>query len=229
VTRRKERKALTRWEADTREWGNRTGRLLVRAVCGGPPLPTTPFGVGVVLGPHEQLWVEYRARFLQEVPLNPQSVHSTGWPPVRRWLVTAERIVGRLGDDRLYEYRWEHIVCCRVHLTLGQERVSLDLPDGSPLTWAGPGVAPMAVAAVYKLHGRRALFDHPGLAALRAHERPRQSYNARSPNCRQGVYHLPTGGCRSGASSRDVGFRDPRRRLPRTLETRQNEFDPTPR
>jgi hypothetical protein len=61
-------------------------------------------------------------------------------------LVTSQRIVGRLGDDHLYNYRWEHIDGCRVELTAGKEGVSLDLRDRCPLTWTG--VAPMAVAAI---------------------------------------------------------------------------------
>jgi hypothetical protein len=46
--------------------------------------------------------------------------------------------------------------------------VTLDI-DGEPtLTWYGPGVAPLAVAAVFLLYGAAAMIDHPGLAPLRS-------------------------------------------------------------
>jgi hypothetical protein len=167
MTKRAHRKALALWEAETREWAIQTAQILILAICGGEPLPARPYHVGVVLGPDEQPWVECPTRFLHEMASSPQAGTSAGWPPVRPWLVTSERIVGRLGDDRLYGYRWEHIVGCRIDLALGQERVSLDMQDGSPLSWAGPATAPMAVTAVYHLHGPYALLDHPGLAPLR--------------------------------------------------------------
>jgi hypothetical protein len=173
VTRRKERKALARWEAEIRQWATDTGRSLVLAICTDQAVPATPYQVGVVIGPDEQAWVECPARFHQERPPSRQAVHSPFWPPIRPWLVTSQRIVGRLGDDRLYGYRWEHFDGCRVELTAGNERVSLDLQDSGPLTWTGPGVAPMAVAAVWHLHGSHALLGHPGLGPLRTRTRDR--------------------------------------------------------
>lgn len=86
---------------------------------------------------------------------------------VRPRLVTSTRIVGRLGDDRLHGYRWDKTVGARIDLTPSRETVILDV-DGEPtLAWTGPGVAPMAVAAVFHLYGARAMIDHPGLVALR--------------------------------------------------------------
>jgi len=166
VTKRKQRKALARQEAQVREWAMENGRRLVLAICGGEAVPATPYGVGVVLDPGEQVWVECPVRFLQERP--PTPVYPPGCPPFRPWLVTSDRIVGRLGDGRLYGYRWDQMVGCRVDVSRGREHVSVDLSDGSPLAWMGPGVVPMAVAAVYRLHGRDALVNHPGLALLRA-------------------------------------------------------------
>ena len=64
--------------------------------------------------------------------------------------------------------RWGTMVGLRVSLAPGVEQLAVDI-DGQPaLVWAGPGIAPMAVAAVFHLHGPAALLDHPGLAPLRA-------------------------------------------------------------
>lgn len=163
MTKRKQRRALARWECDTRKWAHQTARELVLSMVSGQPTPATPYRVGVVLDPEEWVWAECPARFLQEtVPPEGSAI-----PPVRAWLVTSDRIVGRLGDDRLYGWRWEHIRGCRVGLSELQEFVSLDTDDGSRLDWTGPGVAALAVAAVYRLHGRDALLNHPGLYAIR--------------------------------------------------------------
>jgi hypothetical protein len=163
VTIRKQRKALARWEDDTRRWAHNTARDLVLALVSGQPIPATPYKVGVVLGPREQVWAECPLRFLQEHHVD-QSM--TGLP-VKPWLVTSDRIVGRLGDDHLYGWRWCQIVGCRIELTPGRERLVLDGVDGNPLTWIGPGLAPAAVAAAYQLHGPTAVLEHPGLSVLR--------------------------------------------------------------
>ena len=163
MTKRKQRRALCRWENDTRQWAHQTARDLVMAMVSGHPTPATPYGLGVVLDPGERVWAECPIRFLQEVlPADERSL-----PPIRPWLVTSDRIVGRLGDDRLYGWRWEHMRGCRVDLAKSYESVILDPNDGSRLDWSGSGVAPLAVAAVYRLHGQQALVDHPGLKAIR--------------------------------------------------------------
>ena len=168
MTNRKQRKALARWEADTRVWAHDTARNLVLSMVGGQPTPTTPYGIGVVLDPGERAWAECPIRFLQE---NPPLDNPTA-PPVRPWLVTSDRVVGRLGDDHLYGWRWEQMRGCRVDLSASPEFVTLDLDDGSRLDWTGPGVAPLASAAVYRLHGRQSLVDHPGLTAIRLADQP---------------------------------------------------------
>jgi hypothetical protein len=167
VTKRKDRKALARWEDETREWAHQSARNLVLSIVGNRPTPATHYGIGVVLDPGERVWVECPIRFLQEsLPLD-----SPTMPPVRPWLVTSDRIVGRLGDDRLYGWRWENMRGCRVDLSTSAEFVTLDLDYGNRRDWTGPGVAPLAVAAVYRLQGGDALLDHPGLSALRTRSR----------------------------------------------------------
>ena len=163
MTTRTQRRALARWEADTREWAHETARSLVLSMVNGTPMPANPYGIGVVLDRGERVWAECPVRFLQEnLPSDGLTVQ-----PVRPWLVTSDRIVGRLGDERLYGWRWERIRGCRVDLANSSESVTLDLEDGSRLEWTGPGIAPLAVVAVLQLHGRQSLMDHPGLSAIR--------------------------------------------------------------
>lgn len=171
MTGRKQRKALARWEEGTRLWAHETARELVMAMVTGQPTPATPYRIGVVLEPGERVWAECPVRFLQERSVVPPADPPLA-PPIRSWLVTSERIVGRLGDDRLYGWRWSQIMGCRIDLTPPAERVALDLWDGSCLSWSGPGVAPLSVAAVSRLHGPSHLIDHPGLAVLRVHGCP---------------------------------------------------------
>jgi hypothetical protein len=167
MTTRKQRKALGLREDETRQRAYHTARDLVLSIVGGQPTLAAPYGVGVVLDPGEQVWAECSVRFLQEVVT---SVEQTV-PPARRWLVTSNRIVGRLGDDHLYGWRWEQMRGCRVDLSVPTELVAVDLDNGSILEWTGGGVAPLAVVAVARLYGQGALIDHPGLAAIRLADR----------------------------------------------------------
>ncbi len=166
MTGRKQRRALAKWEDDTRLWAHETAKDLVLAIVTGQPTPATPYRTGVVLEPEERVLAECPVRFLQERPTCVQP--RPDWlPPIRPWLVTSERIVGRLGDDRLYSWRWGQVVGCRVELGPPVETIALDLQDGSGVGWIGPGAAPLAVAAVCRLHGPEALLLHAGLAPLR--------------------------------------------------------------
>jgi hypothetical protein len=129
-----------------------------------------PFRVGVVLDEGERALVETPLCFSADV--GTATAQATTASPLRLrqprpWLVTNHRIVARLGDDRLHGWRWEHMVGCRVDLTSGREVVALDPGCQSPLSWTGPGVAPLAVAAVYRLHGLLAVIEHPELAEIR--------------------------------------------------------------
>lgn len=168
MTKRKERKTLARWENHTRLWAHEAARDLVMAMVMGETVPATPYRIGVVLELGERVWAECPVRFIQERSL--ALYFDSAWiPSIRPWLVTSHRIVGRLADDRLYGWRWTQIVGCRIELSPRVERMAVDLSDGSCIGWSGPGIAPLSVAAVSRLHGPKALIDHPGLTVLRVH------------------------------------------------------------
>jgi hypothetical protein len=163
MSKRKIAKAHARWEAATRVWAAATARIVLRAICDGQPLPLRPYRVGAVLAPGEELLAEIPARILPDV----WNGDSIGVPAVRPWLVTSERILGRLADSRLAEWQWGQMVGCRIDLAPGSETVAIDLPDGSVTHWTGPGVAPLAIIAIARLYGPMSLLDHPGLTDLR--------------------------------------------------------------
>jgi hypothetical protein len=172
---------MDRWKEDTRRWAVDTARDLAIALYRGDALPGQPYRIGVVLGLQESPWVECPAQF--HIETSPSSTGVPGSTPYWPWLVTSERIVGRLGDNRLYGYRWDNVFGCRVNLI--EERISLDIDGQPPMTWTGPAIAPIAVAAVYRLHGTRGLLEHPGLISLRVsalsnHQRPRRASLTRS-------------------------------------------------
>jgi hypothetical protein len=133
------------------------------AICYGEPLPITPYRVGAILELDERVMAEIPARLYPDVFLS----ESTNNPVVRPWLITSERVLGRLADGRLAEWRWKDVVGCQIDLTPGHEFVSLDIWNGALTQWNGPGVAPLAVTAVARLYGPSSLLDHPGLACLR--------------------------------------------------------------
>jgi hypothetical protein len=133
MSTRNAKRALASWETETRAWATHAARSLVLDIYEGRPLPVTPYQVGVVLHPGELVWAEIPARFLGECPPLPST--DRPWkPPIRPWLVTTDRVVGRLGDDCLYGWRWEDIIGCRIELAPGRERVTIDTADSSPAT-----------------------------------------------------------------------------------------------
>lgn len=168
MSKRKDAKALAQWTEETRQWATERGRDLALDLYYDRETATRPYGVGVVLDPGEKAWAEVPVTFNLDWTPPVKPGEQAQQPAVRPWLVTSARIVGRLADDRLHGYRWEKTVGARVDLTPGREAVILDVDGESSLRWSGPGVAPMAVAAVFHLHGPLAMIDHPGLAPLRA-------------------------------------------------------------
>jgi len=172
---RKLRRAATRWEDQTRAWAIGAGRALAVDLYHGRAIQTRPYQVRVVLDAGEQVWGELPACCSMDSPaFPPPGVTRPGdappQPPISTWLLTTGRVVGRV-RDQLRGWRWEKMVGCRVDLTPGAEIVAIDVENGKPpVIWTGPGVAPLAVAAVFRLYGARAMIEHPGLAIVRAAE-----------------------------------------------------------
>ena len=158
--------ARRRREARIREQATAVARQLVVALSSGTAIGPTPYSVGLVLEPGEQVWAQVPARCSADAPAKPGD--ETGPRRETDWLITNQRIAGRFYEETLRWYTWAGCVGCQVDLTSGREFVSLDFPGlPGPVQWRGPGVAPLAVAAVVKLHGAHAALDHPGLAVLR--------------------------------------------------------------
>ncbi len=129
-----------------------------------------PYGLGVVLGPGEVAWAEVSAWFWYGSPGCALPTQAEDQLPASSWLATSARVVGRLEDDRLHGWRWEHALGCQVDLAAPCPSLSLDVWTAvgqEKLRWSGPRVAPLAVAAVCALYGMEALLEHPGLASLR--------------------------------------------------------------
>jgi hypothetical protein len=167
MSKRKDAKALVQWEHDIRQWATDTGRDLALDLYHDRDRAARPYAVGVVLDPGEKVWAEVPVRV--NLDWTPAVKPGEQAPPaVRPWLVTSGRVVGRLADDRLHGYRWDKAIGVRVDLATGREAVSLDIEGEPTLIWSGPGVAPMAIAAIFHLYGPVAMIDHPGLTLLRA-------------------------------------------------------------
>jgi hypothetical protein len=82
------------------------------------------------------------------------------------WLLTSARIVGRApARVELISIWWAGL--SGVQVDLDAEVVSFDAANGWRALITGPGVAPIAVAAVAACHGPAALAGHPGFACLR--------------------------------------------------------------
>jgi hypothetical protein len=167
MSKRKQIRALTRWTEEARQWATGAGRALALDLYCNRESNIQHYDVGVVLGAGERVWAETPLRFNLDWTCSGVD-GKTIQPAFRPWLVTSDRVVGRLADDRLYGYRWEQAVGARVDLTVGREVVALDIDSEPALVWSGPAVAPLAVAAVFRLYGPMDIIEHPGLATLRA-------------------------------------------------------------
>jgi hypothetical protein len=166
MSKRKDTKTLNRWNEEARQWATAAGRQLALDLYYGRETASRPFGVGVVLDAGEKIWAEVPVRFNLDWSAPVEGGH-VAQPTIGSWLVTSDRVVGRLINDRLCGYRFDKAVGARVDLTPGKEFVSIDIENEPRLIWSGPAVAPMAVAAVFHLYGPLALIEHPGLGLLR--------------------------------------------------------------
>jgi len=82
------------------------------------------------------------------------------------WLITSARLVGRApGNGELISIWWAGLAGMQVDLDA--EVISLDAANDWRGQLSGPGVTPVAVAAVAGSHGTAGLADHLALAVLR--------------------------------------------------------------
>ncbi len=97
-----------------------------------------------------------------------REVTASGWQDRGEidWLITSLRLVGRThADGELVSIWWSGLASAQVDLA--GDAVHLDRSNGWQGQLTGPGVAPIAVAAVAACYGPDALPDHPGLGRLR--------------------------------------------------------------
>jgi hypothetical protein len=164
---------MTRWETSTRAWATSAGRALAIELFDDSAIPIRPYDVGVVLWEHERVWAQIPARCSADTLMAfragpPGRREPLPRPQIANWLITNQRITGRLYPDTLIWWEWAAVVGMKIELAPDNEYVLLDVAQSRvPVVWTGPGVAPLAVAAIYHLYGPAALIDHPGLSALR--------------------------------------------------------------
>ena len=169
-TTRRQARRLAREESEVRTWATVTARSLALALYQGHELAAKPYTVGVILRDGEVPWAEFPARCTADqvvVPTTPRKGDPPPLAPVATWLATDRRVAGRINGSVLRWWEWGALIGCQADLSPGRERVQLDPNGVPPVIWWGPGVAPLAVAAVYHLHGAEAVVEHPGLAVLR--------------------------------------------------------------
>jgi len=173
------------------------GRDLVGTLVAGGHDPVVHLAAGVVLGPGEVAWQRSMARLSvwsteagwvtqSRVSWLGRRAHSASCEAVSRWrdhgridwLITSARLVGRAptsGD--VISIWWAGL--SGIQVNLDAEVIRLDAANGWRAKITGPGVAPVAVAAVAACHGPAALADHPALASLG--DRARVSGPGRGP------------------------------------------------
>jgi hypothetical protein len=176
-------RAQARWERRAADFAVKQARQLAMSLYHGTPVEVRPYSLGLVLGQGEVMWAETQARCSWDKP--PYARHDPGRLPLTCWVATSWRLSGRLSTGRVVDLPWSQMTHCRVDLSRGKEWLALD-GWGTCGVWYGIGIAPLAVAAIFKAYGALALLEHPGLAALRV-----EPSRAKSPRGRSEVLALP--------------------------------------
>jgi hypothetical protein len=133
-------------------------------------------------------------------------VNVSGWQDHGEvtWLATSARLYGRAKDGEIFSIWWARLDGLEVDLDT--DRMFLGT-DGWRAQLSGPGVAPIAVAAVAACHGQGALLAHRGLARLRiSHDHSRLKAEA------IGAKHALDADPLRGSGSRSTEGCDVRRR-----------------
>ena len=169
VVDRKVLRERARWERKNRPVAIEQARRLAMNLYHGKAIETQPFQLGLALGPGETLWAETWVRC--SLDRHPWAALDPSRLPLSCWAITNKRLVGRLSSGLHTGWTRDQV---GAYLTKGKEYASV-VVEGRPTLLYGPGVAPLAVALVWQLHGAEALLEHPGLAALRVQLKPRKS------------------------------------------------------
>jgi hypothetical protein len=161
-------------------------RQLVLALAFGTQDPVAHLAAGVVLEEGEIAFQQSRARletwstasvlvtdsrgswWSRRVKSTARQVTVDSWRDHREftWLLTSARAVGRSAKSgELVSIWWASLEGADVDVR--EELVILDATNGWRGRLSGPGIAPIAVAAVAACYGPTALLAHPGLACLR--------------------------------------------------------------
>jgi len=182
VSRRKQRRALAAWVNQIRERSRHAARELALTIVGGQPSATQAYDLGIVLNDGETAWQRapadywYRGERSWMVQHNSyrgfrstiNEVHQPcmHYAGMLEWLITVQRLAARQTDGHVVSIWWAAIQAISVDLV--GEIVVLDGAEAYHGEFAGPAIAPIAVAAIAFCHGPRGLLEHPALQPLRA-------------------------------------------------------------
>lgn len=192
MTKRKQRRALAAWSAQTRQASSAAARVLALTIVEGRSFGVHAYDLGIVLGDGEIAWqrapADYWWRGEQSWTVQHNSYHGyrstineVHQPCMYHagmldWLITNQRLATRKPDGHVISVWWAAIEA--ISADLAREIVVLDGTGGYHGELRGPAIASIAVAAVATCHGWEALLDHPALEPLRA----RQSAGAGASN-----------------------------------------------
>ena len=182
--RRRPRRHRRLGDATRRRVAVKRARELVAALAQGwPQDPAAHLSDGVVLGAgevalqrsktHFSVWAT-RSTWLSHTRVrgwgrraesSTGEVSVSGWQEHGEvtWLVTSARLYGRAKDGEIFSIWWARLD--NLEVDLDTDRMLLGT-DAWRAQLIGPGVAPIAVAAVAACHGTAALPAHPGLSCL---------------------------------------------------------------
>jgi hypothetical protein len=172
VSARKRRRELAARNSSTRAAAHEHARRVALQIASGAGRGPAAYDVGVVLHEGERVLGRAPARF--------QTFADGSWIErgTPEWVITSDRLVGRLPTGELESIAWSAIAGLRVDLA--QEWVALDAFNGWRAVLSGPAIAPIAVADVASCHGTQAMIEHPALAPLRE-PRPAPQTAVRTP------------------------------------------------
>ncbi len=182
--RRRPRRHRRLGDARHRRMGVKSARELVPVLANGPQSSVAYMSNGVILGvgevllqrttSHFSVWAtrstwlsRSRVRGLgRRAESSTGEVSVSGWQDHGEvtWLVTSARLYGRARKGEIFSICWACLDSLEVDLE--GDRVTFG-SNGWRAQVIGPGIAPIAIAAVHACHGTAALLAHRGLARLR--------------------------------------------------------------